>query len=65
MTAGRPSTEPVSAANIVGVIRDEIAAVPVALEHRGDLVNDVRVSRTGNADVPFESADLCGVCEVG
>ena len=41
-----------------GVIRDEIAAVPIALEHRGDLVDDVGVSRARHADVPFEAADL-------
>ena len=39
-------------------IRDEIAAVSIALEHRGDLVNDVGISRTRHADVPFEAADL-------
>jgi len=30
----------------LSVIRDEIAAVPIALEHRGDLVDDVWISRT-------------------
>ena len=42
----------------LGVIRDEIAAVPIALEYRGDLLDDVGISRTGHADVPFETADL-------
>ena len=37
----------------VGVVRDEVAAVPVALENRGDLVNHVRVAGAGDADVPF------------
>ena len=27
-----------------GVVRHEVAAVPVALEHRGDLVDDVGVA---------------------
>ena len=41
-----------------GVIRDEIAAVPIALEHRRDLVDDVGISRTRHTNVPFEAADL-------
>ena len=41
-----------------GVVRDKIAAVPIALEYGSDLVNDVGISRTGYTDVPFEAADL-------
>src|SRR5687767_5568731 len=41
-----------------GVIGDKIATIPIALEHRGDLVNDVGISRTRHPDVPFEAADL-------
>ena len=48
----------------LGVIRDEIAAVPIALEHGSDLVNDVGISRTGHADVPFEAADLRRVRQI-
>lgn len=47
-----------------GVIRDEIAAVPIALEHRGDLVDDVGISRTRHPDVPFEAADLRRVRQI-
>ena len=54
----------VSAANCRGVIRHEIAAVPIALEHRRDLVDDVRISRAGHPDVPFEAADLRRVRQI-
>lgn len=42
----------------LGVIRDKIAAVPIALEHSSDLGDDVGISRTRHTDVPFEATDL-------
>ena len=40
---------------IVRVVRNEVAAVPVALEHSGDLVNHIGIACARHADVPFEA----------
>ncbi len=46
------------------LVGHEVAAVPVALEDRGHLVDDAAVARLGSANVPFEAADLRRVREV-
>ena len=43
------------------LIREEVAAVAVGLEHGADLADDVGVSCSRDADVPFEAAHLGGV----
>ncbi len=53
------------ASELVRVVGHEVAAVPVALEHRRDLVDDIRVARAGHAHVPLEPADLRGVRQIG
>ena len=48
----------------VSVVGDEVAAVPVALEHRGDFVDDVGVAGAGDANVPLQACDLRGVGQI-
>ena len=43
---------------LLAVVRLEFAAVPIALEDRGHLLDDVRVARPGDPDVPFEPRHL-------
>ena len=45
-------------AEFIGVERTEVASVPVAVEDRSELVDDVGVARARHAHVPFEPADL-------
>ena len=49
---------------LLALVGNEVAVVPVALEDRGDLVDHVRVARTRHADIPFEPANLRRVGEV-
>ena len=45
----------------LGVVRNEVATVPVALEHRSDLLDDVRIPRARHPDVPLQATDLSRV----
>ena len=48
----------------VAVVGVEVAAVPVALEDGRHLLDDVRVARAGDAQVPFEAGHLRRVGQV-
>src|SRR4051794_1097050 len=47
------------------VVRNEIATVPVALEHRRDFFEDVWVSRAGDPNVPFKTSYQRRMRQVG
>src|SRR5690349_16194701 len=49
---------------LLAIIRDEVAAAPITLEDRGDLVYHARVARARRSDVPLETTDLRGVGQV-
>ena len=67
MTCGPAVVRPArsrSASNCVGLVGDEVAALPVAVEHRAELVDHVRVAGRRDADVPLESGHLGRVREI-
>ena len=53
-----------SVSNSSGIVGDEVAARPVAVEHGAELGEHVGVAGGRRADVPFESGDLRRMCEV-
>ena len=67
MTRGPSSVRPVRRlllVELVGVVGDEVAGLPVAVEHGGELVDDVGVAGGRGPDVPLEPGDLRRVGEV-
>src|SRR5258707_1285907 len=48
----------------VSVVGNEVAAVPVTLENRRDLIDDVRIAGAGDPNVPLQSCDLRGVGQI-
>ena len=49
---------------LLAIVGDEVAAVPVGLEDRRDLVDDARVAGARRPNVPLEAADLRRVRQV-
>jgi hypothetical protein len=49
---------------VLAHVGDEVAAVPVALEHRRDLVDDVPIASARDPNVPLKAGHLGGVGEV-
>src|SRR4051812_22803833 len=46
------------------VVRDEVTVLPIAVEHGGELVDDVRIARRRGPDVPLEASHLCRMREI-
>ena len=63
-TAVRADGSNLLALELLGPVRDEVAAGPVAVEHRGELRHNVVVPCLGDADVPLETGDLRRVRQV-
>ena len=46
------------------VVGSEVRVVPAAFKDRGYFVDDIRISGTRNANIPFEPTDLRRVGEI-
>lgn len=49
---------------LLEVMGDEVAAEPVAVEHRPELGDDIGIACRRDPDVPLQAGHLCGVGEV-
>jgi hypothetical protein len=49
---------------LLAIVRNEVTAVPVALEDGGDLVDDARIAGARHAKVPLETANLRRVRQI-